>query len=175
MIVRIDNFERIVPVDQTNPRRKGGVPYEPLNGDRQAANAFNIIGQILVLLLAEIRTSDTAGQNEPMLILGCVGAASVIDTAEDDQCITSLDLGVHNAGIVVGGWGRTGVIPEVTPGDDPRRSIATVGLVARSEEREGPVPPQNVFFCLGVEALVDQIVSMETLSLGAWSQLQAGG
>lgn len=50
-----------------------------------------------------------------------------------------------------------------------------MGLVTGNKKGQGLVPPENVFFCLGVEALVNQIVAVETLGLSTGSEFKAGG
>lgn len=77
------------------------------------------------------------------------------NTAQDNDPVAPLDLSVDNTVRIVSAWGSAGIVPEVAPGDDPSSSVGLTSLVAGNEEGEGLVPSENVFFGLGVEALVN--------------------
>jgi hypothetical protein len=153
-MIRIDNKDRILPVNQTDTRGEGTVTDEPLDCDREAANFRNFISQVLVLWLTQIRTRSTASQDTSMLIVGRIGAPSVDNTSQDNQCITSVELGIHDAAIICGRRLAI-VIPEVASGNDACSAIATVTLVTGSKESQAPVPSQTVFLYFSVVALMD--------------------
>lgn len=93
-------------------------------------------------------------------------------TAQDNQCITSIDLGVHDAAVIRRGR-RTVVVPEMASGHDSSGAISAVGFVASSKECEADVAPQRIFLCPGVEAAMDKIITVQSLSFGTGSEFQS--
>lgn len=122
--------------------------------------------------MSEIGASHAAGDHQAVLLAGRVGAPSVIDTSEDDQDISGIQLGINNTCPVSGRWST--IVPQVTAGKDAGGSVLLVRSIAGRKEGQAPVSAQGVLGCLGVVPLVDQVISMQTLRLGTGSQLESG-
>lgn len=191
---------RIPKVHPSQTRPAERIPHKPLQLPRQPPDGRHLVGQVLILLLPQPAPRRRRAENEPLLVVGAVGAGGVVHAREHHQRVARLELRVSEEEAAAGRrmpfvldaivaaaaatiiiithrlrGRRDGVVPEVGAGDEAGGAVGAGAAGRGDEDGHARVAAADVVGGGGGLVVVGVVVAVEGLLAGAGEEAEDDG